>query len=354
VNKTAIVFSPIYYRHNPGKDHPESAERLRAIINELEKSGLAKNKKLHFVHPDRASIEDIALAHAVEYIRLVEAACKFGGGLLDLQDTVVSSESFEVALYAAGGALKAVDLVMNGKCDNAFALVRPPGHHAGKYRALGFCLFNNVAIAAEHLLRSFKLKRVLILDVDAHHGNGTQEKFYDRNDVLYVSLHEDPSSFPGTGFIDEIGEGKGLGYNVNIPLPFGTTDHVYLKAMKEIVEPIACQYKPEITLVSAGFDGHYTDPVGELSLSASCIQQTYEIIANLSSELCQGKLVSVLEGGYRLKIVGKLAAAAIAKMSAIPYATKDRAPTAKRRAESQGLKILGEVKKVQGAFWRLE
>jgi acetoin utilization deacetylase AcuC-like enzyme len=244
VNKTIIVFSPIYYRHNPGKSHPESAKRLHTIINELEKSGLTENKNLQLVHPDKASIEDIELVHAVEYIRLVEAVCKSGGGLLDLQDTVVSPESFEVALCAAGGALKAVDLVMKGKCENAFAMVRPPGHHAGKYRALGFCLFNNVAIAAEHLLRRFKVKRVLILDVDAHHGNGTQEKFYDRSDVLYISLHEDPSSFPGTGFIDEIGEGKGLGYNVNIPLPFGTTDHVYLKAMKEILTQFSEVLKP--------------------------------------------------------------------------------------------------------------
>ena len=354
MNKTAIVFSPIYYRHNSGNGHPESAKRLLAIIHELEKSGLAKNDKLQFVHPEKACIEDVELVHGVEYIRLVEAVCKSGGGLLDLQDTVVSPESFEVALYAVGGTLKAVDLVMERKCENAFALVRPPGHHAGKYRALGFCLFNNVAIAAEHLLREFKLKKVLILDTDAHHGNGTQEKFYDRSDVLYISLHEDPSSFPGTGFIDEIGEGEGLGYNVNVPLPFGTSDQIYLKAMKEIVEPIAYQYKPEFILVSAGFDGHYTDPVGELSLSAMCIQQVYEIIVDLASELCQGKLVSALEGGYNLKSVGKLATAAIAKMSAIPYTIEDRAPVANRSIESQGLKVLKEVKKVQRAFWLLE
>jgi len=354
MSKSVIVFSPIYYRHNSGRGHPESAKRLHAIINELKKSGLSNNKKLQFVRPEKACTEDVELVHGAEYVRLVEAVCKSGGGLLDLQDTVVSSESFEVALYAVGGALKAVDLVMEKKFENAFALVRPPGHHAGKYRALGFCLFNNVAIAAEHLLREFKLKRVLILDVDAHHGNGTQETFYDRSDVLYISLHEDPSSFPGTGFIDEIGEGKGLGYNVNIPLPFGTSDRIYLKVMREIVEPIACQYKPEFILVSAGFDGHYTDPVGELALSASCIQQTHGIIANLASKLCRGRLMSVLEGGYSLKFVGKLAAVAIAKMSAIPYTIEDRAPATKRSIESQGAKILKEVKKVQRTFWLLE
>lgn len=354
MNKTAIIFSPVYYRHNPGKGHPESAKRLHAIVNELKKSGLSNNEKLQFVSPEKARTADIRLVHSAEYINLIEAVCKSGGGLLDLQDTVVSPESFEVALYAAGGALKAADLVMEGKFENAFALVRPPGHHAGKYRALGFCLFNNVAIAAEHLLRKFKLKRVLVLDTDAHHGNGTQETFYDRSNVLYMSLHEDPSSFPGTGFIDEIGEKEGLGYNINVPLPFGTSDRVYLKAVKEIVEPIARQYKPEFILVSAGFDGHYTDPVGELSLSASCIQQTYGMITSLASELCQGKLVLVLEGGYSLKFVGKLVVAAIAEMSGISYTAEDRAPATKRSIESQGLKVIEEVKKVQRAFWPLE
>jgi acetoin utilization deacetylase AcuC-like enzyme len=354
MNKTAVIFSPIYYQHNPGKDHPESAKRLRAIVNELKRSKLSNSEKVQFVLPEKASIEDVELVHGIEYIKLVKAVCKSGGGLLDLQDTVISPESYEVALYAVGGTLKAVNLVMEGKSENAFALVRPPGHHAGKFRALGFCIFNNVAVAAQHLLRKVKLKKVLILDVDAHHGNGTQEAFYETDKVLYISLHEDPSSFPGTGFTDEIGEGEGLGYTVNIPLPFRTDNRVYMKAMKEIVIPIIRQYEPQFMLVSAGFDSHYTDPVGNLSLSASCYGEIYEAIVKLASDVCGGRLVSVLEGGYRLNFVGRLATMAIARMSGTPYIVKDKIPVANRSVELQALKVLEEVKKIQRSFWRID
>ncbi|MDI6903981.1 MAG: histone deacetylase [Candidatus Bathyarchaeia archaeon] len=354
MNKTAVVFSSVYYRHNAGKGHPESAKRLRAIVNELEKSKLRGVENWRFIEPEKASLEDVELVHGTEYIQLVEAVCKSGGGLLDLGDTVVSPESFEVARYAVGGILKAVNIVMEGKFRNAFALIRPPGHHAGKYRACGFCIFNNIAIAAEYLLKEFRLKRVLILDIDAHHGNGTQETFYETSKVLYVSLHQDPRDFPGTGFIDEIGEGEGLGYNVNIPLPFRTGDQIYLKAINDIAKPIIRQYKPQFTLVSAGLDGHYTDPVASLSLSASCYQEVYETIVNLASETCGGKLVSVLEGGYSLNFVGKIATAAIAKMSETFYRIDDKAPAIRERTRKQSEKVIEEVKKVQKAFWNID
>jgi acetoin utilization deacetylase AcuC-like enzyme len=353
MNKTAVVFSPKYYQHNPGVNHPESARRLGAIINELKKKPLSKSGNWQFVKPEKASLENVKLVHDIEYIRFVEAVCRSGGGLLDSEDTVASPTSFEVALYAVGGTLKAVDLVMEGKFQNAFALVRPPGHHAEKFRALGFCIFNNVAIAAEHLIKKYGLKRILILDIDAHHGNGTQEAFYETNKVLYISLHQDPTGFPGTGFIDEIGRGEGLGYNVNIPFPFKTGDLIYLKAVKEIAAPIIREYKPQFILVSAGLDGHYTDPVAELSLSLRCYQKVYEIIVNLASETCEGKLVSVLEGGYSLRFVGKIAAAAIAKMSGTPYIVSDEVLSVNRRVRRQGEKVIEEVKKVQRNFWRI-
>jgi len=353
MSKTAVIFSPKYYQHNPGRGHPESAKRFRIIANELKRGTLSTSKNWQLVEPEKAHIEDVELVHDIEYIKFVKAVCRSGGGYLDLRDTVASSESFEVALYAVGGTLKAVNLVMEGKFNNAFAMVRPPGHHAEKFRACGFCIFNNIAIAAENLLKKFSLKRLLILDIDAHHGNGTQETFYETNKVLYISLHQDPRSFPGTGFIDEIGEGEGLGYNVNIPLPFRTSDLIYLKAVKEIVTPIITQYKPQFVLVSAGLDGHYTDSVASLSLSALCYQKVYEIIVNLASEVCQGKLVSVLEGGYSLKFVGKIAAAAIAKMSKTPYALNDKVSMPKERVKRQGEKIIEEVKKVQKAFWNI-
>jgi len=354
MNKTVIVFSPKYYQHNPGRDHPESAQRLRAIVNELKRGRLSSSGNWQFVEPEKARMEDVELIHGREYIKLVEVVCKSGGGLLDSGDTAVSPKSFEVALYAVGGTLKAVNLVMEKRFENAFALVRPPGHHAGKFCAYGFCIFNNVATAAEYLLRKFRLKRILILDIDAHHGNGTQEAFYETNKVLYISLHQNPRDFPGTGFIDEIGEGEGLGYNVNIPLPFKTGDQIYLRAVKEIVTPVIRKYKPQFILMSAGLDGHYTDPVANLSLSALCYQEIYEIIVNLASEICEGRFVSVLEGGYSLNFLGKIVATAIAKMSGSLYILDDNVPTSKKRVRIQGENIIKEVKKVQRVFWNLD
>jgi acetoin utilization deacetylase AcuC-like enzyme len=352
--KTAVIFSPVYYQHNPGRGHPELARRLRAIVRELKKSKLQGVGNWQFVEPEKARLKDVKLVHGVEYIEFVENVCMLGGGLLDVEgDTVASPESFEVALYAVGGTLKAVNLVMEERFQNAFALVRPPGHHARKYCACGFCIFNNIAIATEYLLREFNLKRILILDIDAHHGNGTQEIFYETNKVLYISLHQDPRDFPGTGFINEIGEGEGLGYTVNIPLPFRTSDQIYLKATNEIVKPIIQQYKPQFILVSAGLDGHYTDPVASLSLSAICYQEVYETIVNLASELCEGKLISVLEGGYSQNFVGKIAVAAVAKMSGTLYSTEDRIPATKKRTKEQGEKVIKKVKRVQNAFWNV-
>ena len=354
MSTTAVVFSPVYYRHNPGRGHPESARRLRAIVRELKKSKLQGVGNWQFVKPEKARLEDVKLVHGIEYIEFVENACESGEDLLDMEgDTVASPESFDVALHAIGGTLKAVNLVMEKKFRNAFALVRPPGHHAGKHSACGFCIFNNIAIAAKYLLKEFKLKRILILDIDAHHGNGTQEIFYGTNKVLYISLHEDPREFPRKGFIDEIGEGEGLGYNVNVPLPFGTGDQIYLKAINEIVKPIVKQYKPQFVLVSAGLDGHYADPVGSLSLSALCYQEVYETVFNVTSEMCGGKLVLVLEGGYSLKFVGKLAMAAVAKMSGVTYSIEDKVPITKTHVKEQGEKVIKEVKRVQKAFWNV-
>ncbi len=353
MSKTAIIFSPKYYLHNTGKGHPESSRRLHAIINELKSGKLSKSRKWLFVTPEKAHLRDVELVHNIEYIRFIETFCKSGGGLLDLEDTVVSLESFDVALYACGGLLKATNLVMEKKFENAFALVRPPGHHAEKFRALGFCVFNNIAIAAKHLIEKYGLRRILILDIDAHHGNGTQETFYNTRKVLYISLHQDPRIFPGTGFIDEIGEGEGLGYNINVPLPFRTDDFIYLKALEEIVMPIIRQYKPQFMLVSVGFDGHYADPVGNLSLSALCYQQIYRTILKLASEICNGKLVSVLEGGYSINHVGKITAGAIAEMCRTRYFLNDKVPVAGKDVRLQGERTVKKAKEVFRTFWNI-
>jgi acetoin utilization deacetylase AcuC-like enzyme len=353
MTKTAVIFSPKYYQHNTGQGHPESAKRLHAIIKELKIGRLSKSKRWQFVAPEKAHIQDVELVHDIEYIKFIETFCMCGGGLLDLEDTVASPQSYEVALYAVGGALKAVNLVMERKFENAFALVRPPGHHAEKVRAFGFCIFNNIAIAAKHLIRKYSLERIAILDIDAHHGNGTQEIFYRTNKVLYISLHQDPRIFPGAGFIDEIGEGKGLGYNVNIPLPFQTSDYVYLKAINKIVAPIIQQYKPQFLLVSAGLDGHYTDPVASLSLSMFAYQKIYETIVDLASEVCRGKLVSILEGGYSRQFIGKIATLTIAQMCGTTYPVDDKIPSIKESNLRKGEKIVEKMKEIHSAFWNI-
>ena len=353
MTETAVVFTPKYLDHKTGLGHPESPARLRVIMRKLNKNGLLETGKCSLVEPKPASVEDVELVHETDYIQLVQRVCASGGGLLDIGDTVVSPESFEVALLAVGGAMKAVDLVIAGKFRNAFALVRPPGHHAGPHYALGFCIFNNTAIAATHLLRHFNLERILILDVDAHHGNGTQEIFYDSDKVLYISLHQDPMEFPGTGFLDEVGEGKGLGYTVNIPFPFLINDQIYFKAFNQIVVPIIQQYKPQFILVSTGFDNHYRDPVASLSLSALSYVEIFGKALELASKFCAGKLVAILEGGYSLRFLGRMAAAVIAKMAEIPYSIRDKRPVAGPGIRKRGERIMEEVKRVQSSFWDL-
>ncbi len=351
--KTAVIYSPKYLEHNPGRNHPETANRLRVIMRELNRSRLLQGEKCSILEPKPATVEDLKLVHEPDYVRLVERCCALGGGILDLGDTRVSRESYEVARLAVGGAMLGVDLVMAGKAENAFALVRPPGHHAGPYYGFGFCVFNNVAVAAAHLLYRLGLNRVLILDIDAHHGNGTQEIFYNTKKVLYISLHQDPTLFPGAGFADEVGEGEGLGYTVNIPFPFRVDDRIYLTAIDEIVIPIIGQYKPQFILLSVGFDGHHTDPVAQLSLSAFSYLQTFGKVLDLASRTCGRKVVAVLEGGYRLRFLAKMATATIAKMADVPYEFQDKRSVATPGVRKQADRVMRDVRDIQSSFWSL-
>jgi acetoin utilization deacetylase AcuC-like enzyme len=353
LTKTAIIYDPECLKHDSGPNHPESANRLRVIVEELNQSGFFSTDECSLLGAEASSVEELELVHELDYIKLVEQYCKLGGGQLDSGDTVVSPESFLSSLFAVGGTIRAVDLVMKGEAENAFAVIRPPGHHAGSDYALGFCVFNNIAIATTHLINRFNLDRVLILDIDAHHGNGTQEIFYNSSKVLYVSLHQDPTDFPGNGFLDEIGEGEGLGYNVNIPFPLNVDDRIYLKAFTQIVTPITMQYKPDFIFVSAGFDGHHSDPVAELSLSAFGYLNAIKEVLDLSSRLCGGKFAAVLEGGYDLDFLGKMTCAIIAKMAGIPYKIRDKPPKAPLNVYKRAKKILKKVKNVQASFWKL-
>jgi len=352
--RASVVYSQRYLDHNPGYDHPDTPNRLQVIMDELNRSGIFESGKCSIVKPRTATIEAVELVHEHDYVQLVQRACASGGGVLDLGDTVVNRESFEVALLAVGGVLEAIDLVAAGKCENAFALVRPPGHHAGAYYASGFCLFNNIAIAATRLLCDRGLNRVLILDVDVHHGNGTQEIFFDTDRVLYISLHQDPRGFPGTGYTDEIGEGEGIGYTVNIPFPYKIDDSIYLKGFDEVVVPIAQQYKPQFILVSAGFDGHYTDPVGGLALSTHCYTRVFSKTLDLAAQLSGGRLVVSLEGGYSLSFLGKIATAVIAEMADFPYTARDSQPVSNPRTRKRAEHIINEVKRIQSSFWSFD
>lgn len=350
---TFVYYSPRFLDHDTGSDHPETPERLRVIVKELNQSGLLEKRKCSLTEPTPVHREYLELVHEVDYIRLVEQTCSRGGGVLDLGDTVVSRKSCDAAFLAAGALVDSVTVVNERKVQNAFALVRPPGHHAGAYYALGFCLFNNVAVGASYLINRSNLERILILDIDTHHGNGTQEIFYNTKKVLYMSIHEDPTGFPGTGFVDEVGDGEGIGYTVNVPLPFRADDEIYDRAFDEIVLPIAKQFKPQFVLVSAGFDGHYTDPVGNLALSMNCYDETFDKILGLADELCEGRLVVTLEGGYSINFLGKMVTAAIARMTGTPPIVNDDRRRASMRIKRRADQIINKAKRVQSSFWKL-
>ncbi len=291
--KTGLIYDPIYLQHDTGT-HPENAGRLKAVMAHIEKTGTLK--KLEVIAPRAATVEEIALVHTEEYVRSIEKKAQGGGGWLDM-DTVLSPASYKVALYAAGGALKGVEEVVAGKLSAAFALVRPPGHHASAARAAGFCIFNNVAIAAAYALKKYGLKRVLIVDFDVHHGNGTQDIFYSVPNILYFSTHQYPF-YPGTGSVSEAGEGKGQGNIVNVPLPAMSGDEVFLQVFDKILIPLARRFQPQLILVSAGYDAHWADQIAMMQLTVSGFAGMVRVIKSLAEECCGGRVVFSLEGGY--------------------------------------------------------
>jgi len=297
IRATGFVFHEDYLRHDTGA-HPERAERLIHTMRKMEERGITEQMKR--ILPVRASRGEIEYVHAPSYVQQVEAICKRGGGMLDL-DTPLCSDTCDTALLAAGGVLKAVDAVM-GASDNlkhVFALIRPPGHHATSMRGMGFCIYNNVAIAAEYLKRRYGLKRILIVDWDVHHGNGTQDVFFADPSVLYFSTHQYPH-YPGTGWLDEVGRGEGRGFTVNVPLPIGTDDAGYLYAFNAILVPIALEFSPEFVLVSAGFDAHAADPLASMNVTSSGFGVFTDLVLEIARKKSQSRVVMALEGGYNL------------------------------------------------------
>lgn len=290
-----FVYDPLYREYDAG-DHPESPERLRAILALLDSSGLSG--RLTAVEARDATREDLTLVHTGEHVDQIQQLAASGGCWAD-PDTWVGPRSYDAAVRAVGGTLAAVDAVMEGRVRSAFCALRPPGHHATPSRAMGFCLFNQVAIAAQHLIARHGLLRVAVLDVDVHHGNGTQEAFHRRGDVLYVSTHQYPF-YPGTGHFQETGEGPGAGTTVNLPLPRGTRDGDIRRVVEEVAVPVVRRFAPQFILVSAGFDAHHADPLAGLELSVDGYGWLMATAKTLAEELCGGRLVLVLEGGYHL------------------------------------------------------
>jgi acetoin utilization deacetylase AcuC-like enzyme len=297
---TGLLYDDIYLRHLSGNTgHPERPERLIFIRNALEKAGLTQT--LYPIHPRRVTDEELELVHKPSYVALVRKELSNVQGVHELStgDTLVSSGSLEAAEFAAGGVLNAVDAVMQGKVKNAFAAVRPPGHHATPTRGMGFCIFNNVAIAARYLQKKYGLQRVLIVDWDYHHGNGTQDTFYEDGSVFYFSTHH-YGAYPGTGSPAETGAGKGAGKILNVPLPPGASDAQIVEAFQTKLVPAARNFKPDFILISAGFDGMRNDLLGVFDITPAGFAAITRIVVQLAKELCQGRVVSVLEGGYRL------------------------------------------------------
>lgn len=308
-----------------GWGHPERPDRIRAIASAVRQAGLidspnpfapikgdfgdfpeCQNKLVELPYPLAAGEQWLRTIHTAAHIENIRQACAHGSTVLDEGDTPVCHESFEVALLAVGAVLQGCDAVMGQRVDRVFCAVRPPGHHAEPDKPMGFCLFANVAIGARYLQQQHKLGRVAIVDFDVHHGNGTQAAFINDPSVMFISLHQDPRTcYPGTGYAIETGMGAGQGLTLNIPFPAGSNDQDYLKAMHDIVLPALEKFGPEALLISAGFDAHRDDPLAQIELTEDGFFGITQLLAQSADKLCQGRIISVLEGGYNLAALGR-------------------------------------------------
>jgi len=298
-----LYSDPRFLDHDTGR-HPENANRLRSILARLEKAALVQECTARPFQP--LPVEKVTELHDRSVATQAKEVAE-SGGYLDA-DTVVSPKSYDVALLAAGACAQAVDDVLRGVGSRALCLVRPPGHHATPHRSMGFCLFNNIALAARHAIQTQCLTRILIVDWDVHHGNGTQDIFFENPDVMFLSIHRYGHGFyPGTGAADETGAGRGLGYTLNVPVRFDTSRHDYLALFKSAVEKTADRIKPELVLLSAGFDAHTRDPIGSLGLETEDFTEMTRFLLDVAQTHAQGRLVSCLEGGYNLEALAESA-----------------------------------------------
>ena len=311
--KTAIVHHPIYQKHDTGFGHPETPKRYEVVMNAL-KNDKTLWAKLNEIQAEQVSKGIIQAAHTPQHFKRVEGAFANGVEMLDA-DTVISMQSFDASVYGAGGACRAVDAVMAGEAKNAFVAVRPPGHHATAENAMGFCLFNNLAVAARYAQNKYKeIEKVAIVDWDVHHGNGTQGIFFDDPTVFFFSQHQYPW-YPGTGSAGEIGFGRGRGYTLNVPVKARTTAKTQKEMFARALENISKNFKPDFVMISAGFDAHAADPLGQLLIEDEDFAEMTRMVKNWANETCKGRIVSALEGGYNLQTLGETVRAHVEELS---------------------------------------
>jgi acetoin utilization deacetylase AcuC-like enzyme len=322
-----LVTDARFVDHQTGPHHPERPDRIRAIFRAVRDAGLVTSPdpfpefeldtslkpsdvppdlKLLEIAPQPADERWLGAVHTPQHIQLVRHVCASGGGVLDQGDTPVGPNSYDIALLSLGSALAACDAVMTGRVRRAFSAGRPPGHHAEPDRPMGFCLFGNMAIAARYVQQTYGVGHVAILDFDVHHGNGTQAAFEDDPSVLFISLHQHPRTcYPGSGYDYEVGEGAGRGFTLNIPFMPGAGDEEYLAAFDKKVLPKLDRFRPELLMISAGFDAHREDPLAHIELSESAFEQMTRRLVDVANLHCGGRVVSLLEGGYNLRALGR-------------------------------------------------
>lgn len=345
--KTGIVKDQRYLQHSAGAYHPESPERLAAVHAMLENPAMVD--KFVQITPREATHKEIEMIHALSYVEYIASTAGKDSVYLD-PDTATSPESYEIAKLAAGGLLNAIDNVMEKKVDNAFALVRPPGHHAEYDRAAGFCIFNNVAVGAMHAINKYGLKKILIVDWDLHHGNGTQHSFEDDPRVLYFSTHQYPY-YPGTGSLQEIGRGKGAGYTINVPLGTGMGDADFVKIFRKILQPVANQYKPDFVLISAGFDTYFQDPLGGMRVTPKGFAALTRILLNIADSCCGGRFVVVLEGGYHVMGLAESIKAVLEEMRDDTHYPEEKLAALEKETGADN--IIKQVAAKISPYWKL-
>jgi len=343
MSRLGVVHHPIYQEHDPGAYHPETPRRLAALEEIL--AGPAKGL-FQEIEPRPATEEEITWVHTPEHFARIAATAGKRATSLD-PDTRTSPLSFQAALWAVGGLFSLIDSCFAGRIEVGLGLVRPPGHHAERNRALGFCLFNNVAIAAEYGLRKLGLERILIVDFDLHHGNGTQHAFEQDSRVLYFSTHQYPF-YPGTGSLEEVGFGQGEGYTINVPLSYGHGDEEFVQIYSRLLAPVAGAFKPELILVSAGFDIHYDDLLGSQSVSPKGFAALARLLDELAGQFCPGRLVFTLEGGYSVNGQANSILAMIEQLSGSGGLRPDELQDDPAKPDILAVKA---VKKVQSRYW---